>query len=129
MLWEKIKANIHMPCSVQSPHSYALSASSDRCLPGSLCCALGLRFNICHSLKAAPLQVPDFSSSFFKYPLPTLWRGTLRLLIVPRAASLRREHRRACVIVSGGGLGGGLRLSPPLLRVLLAPLLVIQKGY
>lgn len=52
MLWKKIKANIHMPCSVQSPPSYAFSSSSDRCLPGFLVCALGLRLNICHSLEA-----------------------------------------------------------------------------
>jgi len=36
-----------MPCSVQSPPSYAFSSSSDRCLPGSLFCALGVRLNIC----------------------------------------------------------------------------------
>lgn len=34
------------------PPSYAFSSSSDRCLPGFLFCALGLRLNICHCLEA-----------------------------------------------------------------------------
>lgn len=53
MLWRKIKANIHMPCSVQSPQSYAFSSSSDRCLPGFLFSAPGVRLNICVCLDAS----------------------------------------------------------------------------
>lgn len=71
MLWEKIKANIHMPCSVQSPPSYAFSSSSDRCLPGSLFCALGVRLNICHCLEAnrSKSLLLIFPSYFFRYTL------------------------------------------------------------
>lgn len=35
------------------PLSYAFSSSSDRCLPGSLFCALWVRLNICHCLEVS----------------------------------------------------------------------------
>lgn len=113
MLWKKIKANIHMPCSVQSPPSYAFSSSSDRCLPGFLFCALGVRLNICHCLDANRSKSLLLISPFLLFRYFFFW-----------ALSLRLEHKRACVIVLGER--AVLRLSSSAPR-LAASLPVIQK--
>lgn len=91
MLWEKIKANIHMPCSVQSPPSYAFSSPSDRCLPGSLFSALGVRLNICHCLEANRSKSLLLISPSYFY----VTQNFFPLL----ALSLRLEHKWASVIV------------------------------
>ena len=116
MLWEKIKANIHMPCSVQSPPSYAFSSSSDRCLPGSLFCALGVRLNICHCLEANRSQsLLLISPSYFSLH----WFFFFLFL----ALSLRLVHKWASVIVLGRAV---LRLSSSAPR--LAASLCYSKG-
>ena len=70
-----------------SPPSYAFSSSSDhRCLPGFLFCALEVRLNICHCLKANLFQVSillnisfllfphtDLCFSFFSQPSLCAW--------------------------------------------------------
>lgn len=115
MLWKKIKANIHMPCSVQSPPSYAFSSSSDRCLPGSLFCALGVRLNICHSLEGnRSKSLLLISPSYF---FVTLWFS------FSPEPSLCAWNINEALWLSWGELCTD---SPPLLRVLLL-LPVIQK--
>ena len=117
MLWKKIKANIHMPCSVQSPPSYAFSSSSDRCLPGSLFCALGLRLNICHCLEASRSKsLLLISPSYFFFCRYTL-------ICLPPEPSLCAWNINEPLWLSWGELCSD---SPPLLRVLLL-LPVIQK--
>jgi len=111
MLWKKIKANIHMPCSVQSPPSYAFSSSSDRCLPGFLFCALGVRLNICHCLAAnRSKSLLLISPSYF---FVTLW-----FLFFSWALSLRLEHKCASVIVLWRAV---LRLSSSAPRLAASP--------
>lgn len=109
MLWEKIKANIHMPCSVQSPPSYAFSSSSDRCLPGFLFCALGVRLNICHCLEA------NRSKSLLLISPSYFFRYTDFFFLAP---SLRLEHKWASVIVLGRAV---LRLSSSAPRLAASP--------
>lgn len=68
------------------PPSYAFSSSSDRCLPGSLFCALGVRLNICHCLEA------NRSKSLLLIS-PSYFFGTLCCVIyrAPFCAWMRNE--------------------------------------
>lgn len=97
------------------PPSYAFSSSSDRCLPGFLFCALGVRLNICHCLQAK--RSKSLLLNFTKYLLPTFF--SLHCFSFWAVFfSLRSDHKCASVIVLGRAV---LRLSSSAPRLAASP--------
>lgn len=113
MLWKKIKANIHMPCSVQSPPPPKLCFLF--CLQPvppwvSLLCAWGKVTHLPLSW-CKPVPLSTFNISFLLFA----WHA-FRFLFWAR--SLRLEHKCASVIVLGRAV---LRLSSSAPRLAASP--------